>query len=570
MAKSFLQCDSDLEAPKVSVTPLPKRQLFVLCCVRFTEPVNYTIIFPFIYYMVKDFNITHDPGAIGYYVGYIASSFAVAQFLTGLPWGYLSDRIGRKPVILMGICGVTISSFLFGLSKTYLMAIVSRALWGVLNGNIGVIKSMLAEITDETNQAKAFSLLEFIWGLGTIVGAALGGFLANPAKQYPSLFGHWPFFHDYPYFLPCFVGSCFSFCGLVFGALFLEETLASKRPSKQGLEHRPLLAQETSSHDIQDYGATDMERKPSDSTLREDEFSAGDPSRRNSTPSLSSTRSTAPSLPESTGGSSNYSGSTTLSRVSEPDKGDPPSPTSIRSALTPAILLAVCSYCLLSLQSVMWDELYNLWAATPIADGGLSLVSYQIGISLAAAGVFTLLVQIFVYPWLQRRYSTLGCYRAALLLYVPLFLLQPFLGDLAAVAERAHPEQRSILWGVVWCGLALCLLSKILCGPIAYTSSALIINRAAPRASNLGTVNGFSQCMISLVRAFAPSLGGALYSFSMSAVFLSKEKHNRTDTQKQLNRIKNKYSLSLSLSTRYRKELRPPDGEPWPESWPSL
>lgn len=71
-----------------------------------------------------------------------------------LRWGRLSDRIGRKPVILFGIFGMAMSSALFGLSTTYVGLIISRALAGGLSGNIGVMKSAIGEITDSTNIAE--------------------------------------------------------------------------------------------------------------------------------------------------------------------------------------------------------------------------------------------------------------------------------------------------------------------------------------------------------------------------------------------------------------------------------
>jgi MFS family permease len=72
----------------------------------------------------------------------------------GLPWGYLSDRIGRRPVILYGLMGTTITSILFGLSQSFAWAMTVRIMAGLVNGNIGVMKSMLGEITDVTNQGK--------------------------------------------------------------------------------------------------------------------------------------------------------------------------------------------------------------------------------------------------------------------------------------------------------------------------------------------------------------------------------------------------------------------------------
>ncbi len=83
---------------------------------------------------MKSFEISNDEKDIGMYVGLIASSFSVAQFLTSILWGHLSDRIGRRPVMLIGLFGNFISMILFGFSQSLGWAIFSRALCGILNG----------------------------------------------------------------------------------------------------------------------------------------------------------------------------------------------------------------------------------------------------------------------------------------------------------------------------------------------------------------------------------------------------------------------------------------------------
>ena len=97
-----------------------------------------------------------------------ASVFFIAQFCTAIMWGRVSDRYGRRPVLLTGLIGNSVSSCLFGLSKNLWWAIGSRALCGIMNGNSGVARSMVSEITDNTNKAKAFSIFGFCWGAGMI------------------------------------------------------------------------------------------------------------------------------------------------------------------------------------------------------------------------------------------------------------------------------------------------------------------------------------------------------------------------------------------------------------------
>ena len=91
-------------------------------------------IFPYIYYMIQDFNITDDPNKISVYAGMVTSAFTLAEFSTGLMWGRLSDKFGRKPILLMGLTGTAISAVIFGFAKSLPVALFARAMGGILNG----------------------------------------------------------------------------------------------------------------------------------------------------------------------------------------------------------------------------------------------------------------------------------------------------------------------------------------------------------------------------------------------------------------------------------------------------
>lgn len=109
--------------------------------------------------MIEDLRIC-SPAQVGYYAGLIESLFALATFTTVLAWGTFSDRFGRKRALLLGLAGASLSVVGFGFSSTSLVTmIVFRSLGGLLCGNVAVIKSMLGELTDESNQARAFSSL---------------------------------------------------------------------------------------------------------------------------------------------------------------------------------------------------------------------------------------------------------------------------------------------------------------------------------------------------------------------------------------------------------------------------
>jgi MFS family permease len=202
-------------------TPLPLKELAILATIIMAEPLSFSIIFPFQYSLVSQWV---ELEKVGYYAGFLASCFSLSQFCSSLFWGWASDRIGRRPILLIGLLGNTISIIIFGFSNSLTMALFARSLNGLLNGNSGVAKSVLAELTDVTNRPRAFSVFGLTFALGLTLGPIIGGFLAYPAKTMPSIFGNINLFKVNPFLLPCLASSVISFLGFVFGLHFLPET----------------------------------------------------------------------------------------------------------------------------------------------------------------------------------------------------------------------------------------------------------------------------------------------------------------------------------------------------------
>lgn len=182
-------------------------------------------IFPYVYHMVESFHVTDNGQKIALYAGMITSSFTFAEFSAGMFWGRMSDRIGRKPVLVMGLIGTAMSMVAFGFAPNLATAMIARALGGLLNGNIGVLQTIVAEIvTVKEHQPRAYSIMPFVWCLGSIIGPAMGGALAQPCENYPWIFQRNTLFDRFPFLLPNLVCIVVLICGIVVGTLFLEET----------------------------------------------------------------------------------------------------------------------------------------------------------------------------------------------------------------------------------------------------------------------------------------------------------------------------------------------------------
>lgn len=196
------------------ITPIDKRKFFAILCVVISEPLCMTIFFPYIVYLIRDFNITSNENDIGLYAGFLAASFSLAQFITSLLWGYLSDKFGRKIIITVGLLGNIGLLIWFGFARDYWTALIIRAFTGALNGNVCVMKSVIAEITDDTNASMAFGYFNLVWSFGSIIGSIIGGICHHPADLYPSVFGS-EFWRQNPFLLPPLVAAILTTVGLI-------------------------------------------------------------------------------------------------------------------------------------------------------------------------------------------------------------------------------------------------------------------------------------------------------------------------------------------------------------------
>ncbi|XVE68383.1 hypothetical protein DITRI_Ditri09bG0064100 [Diplodiscus trichospermus] len=158
---------------------VPFKHLFYVWVVVLAAALPISSLFPFLYFMIRDFHIAKKEEDIGYYAGYVGSAFMFGRALTSMFWGMIADRYGRKPVIVFGTFSVVIFNTLFGLSTNFWVAVLTRFLLGSLCGILGPMRAYASEVCPKEHQALGMSIICTSWGIGLVIGPALGGFLAQ-------------------------------------------------------------------------------------------------------------------------------------------------------------------------------------------------------------------------------------------------------------------------------------------------------------------------------------------------------------------------------------------------------
>jgi DHA1 family multidrug resistance protein-like MFS transporter len=179
------------------------KSLIILLITMFLVMVGFGIIIPIIPYYIK----TLGGGATS--LGIFMSAYSITQFFFAPFWGRLSDRIGRRPVLLIGLSGYGLTFIFFGLAKHLWVLILVRALSGVISSaTLPTAMAYLADITSGTERSKSMGMIGAAMGLGMVFGPALGGWL-----------GH------YSFSLPFFVAGGLAFLIFPFAWGLLPETL---------------------------------------------------------------------------------------------------------------------------------------------------------------------------------------------------------------------------------------------------------------------------------------------------------------------------------------------------------
>ncbi|GKZ18019.1 hypothetical protein AbraCBS73388_011456 [Aspergillus brasiliensis] len=458
---------------------LPVRQLVILSICRFAEPVVLTSVLPYLPEMIDHVGVPKSE--IAKWVGITSAVTSFSQALMAVTWGTLSDAVGRKPIILIGLTCTMVFSLLFGFSSSLAMLVFSRALLGLMNGNVGIIRTMVAEMVPQKElQPRAFSIMPLVWTIGSIFGPAFGGALARPAEKHPGLFGGSAFLRQWPFALPNIASAVFFVVGIATGWLFLHETLAAKKHQR-------------------DYGLVVGEALTSSCTSSR--------KKKNKSESHASDAEREALLPQSTTRSATASATAAKKKPAKPTWSE---------IFTPQSRLVLLAYALMSMHAMAFDSVLPVFLHSPEQQyegnpdvklpfkfvGGFGVDSQTIGIFYTLIGILGMFIQFLIFPWAAQTFGVLRCLKAVVSVFPIIYFLTPF----------------TVLIPVPWLrnvAIFLLMLGKLSASIFGFPCTTILLTNSASSLSVLGTLNGVGTSVSAVGRALGPAIIGGAFSWGV-------------------------------------------------------
>jgi multidrug resistance protein len=192
---------------------MKNKQLLVLFLTIFLDLLGFGIIIPVFPIIAKELN------ASAIEIGFIAGIYSLMNFIFSPFWGTLSDRIGRRPVMLISIALTVLAYVFFAFTNSLVFLILSRVFAGIGSANISAAQAYIADITPPENRAKNMGFIGAAFGLGFIFGPPIGGFLKSISGTGSVEYVGW-------------FSAILSSINLLLAFLFLKESLQVKQKDK--------------------------------------------------------------------------------------------------------------------------------------------------------------------------------------------------------------------------------------------------------------------------------------------------------------------------------------------------
>lgn len=257
-----LEEEKYMEMPKQEMVSEPlsdhaKKSLKIVFLTLFLDLVGFSIIFPLFPALAKHYlsvdadniflkaifgsidTLTSVGGAgnfsaIVLFGGALGALYSLLQFVAAPIWGSISDKIGRKPVLLISVFGLFISYVLWAVAGNFTILIIARFIGGIMGGNISTATAVVADVTTSKNRSKGMATIGIAFALGFIIGPAMGGILSlfDLTKMYPVLASY----GVNPFSMAAIVAGVLSLFNLVNLYQKFEESLPEEKRGKHESE----------------------------------------------------------------------------------------------------------------------------------------------------------------------------------------------------------------------------------------------------------------------------------------------------------------------------------------------
>ncbi len=195
---------------------MDKKRLFSILLVVFIDLLGFSLILPLLPYYAETFN------ASKFTTGLLIAVYALMQLIGAPILGRLSDRFGRRPVLLVSVFGTFLGFLLLGFANTLWILFAARIIDGITGGNLSVAQAYISDVTDAQNRAKGLGFIGAAFGIGFIIGPVTGGVLSQ-----------------YGYNVPAFAAAGLSLINLVLIYAWLPESLTKERRDQAGEQRQP-------------------------------------------------------------------------------------------------------------------------------------------------------------------------------------------------------------------------------------------------------------------------------------------------------------------------------------------
>ncbi len=223
----------------------PGVTLGVVFLTLFLDLVGFAIVFPLFadklaFYMPRDGGLLHwAMGFVGWapveqqaalFGGILGALYAGLQFIAAPIWGRVSDRVGRRPVLLIGLTGSALSYILWIFSANFTLFLVSRIIAGIMTGNVSVANAAVADVTTVDNRARGMAVVGMAFGLGFVAGPMIGGLTAHLHIDDPLSTAAVAL---HPFSVPALIAATLAVGNLIWALIAFHETLPVERRAQK-------------------------------------------------------------------------------------------------------------------------------------------------------------------------------------------------------------------------------------------------------------------------------------------------------------------------------------------------